>query len=69
MAKALHSHTESWQGKKDSQEDRYIESVRMGKLGTAFGIFDGHGGVHSAECVAQLVPPTNVARCPTYFLT
>jgi len=28
-------HTESWQGKKDSQEDRYIQGVRMGKLGTA----------------------------------
>ena len=42
------AHTESWQGKKDTQEDRYLQDVRMGKLGTAFGVFDGHGGVQSA---------------------
>ena len=28
---------------------RFIQGVRMGKLGTAFGVFDGHGGVLAAE--------------------
>jgi len=55
-------HTESWQGKKDSQEDRYIQGVRMGKLGTAFGVFDGHGGVQSADYAVKHLP-NNVIRC------
>lgn len=55
-------HTESWQGKKDSQEDRFIQAVRMGKLGTAFGVFDGHGGVQSAEYAVKHLP-NNVIRC------
>lgn len=62
VAIGLCSHTESWQGKKDSQEDRYIEGVRMGKLGTAYGVFDGHGGVLAAEFAMKHLPK-NVARC------
>ena len=62
VAMGLHSHTESWQGKKDSQEDRYIEGLRMGKLGTAYGVFDGHGGVLAAEFVMKHLPK-NIARC------
>jgi len=58
----LRFHTESWQGKKDTQEDRYIEGVRMGKLGTMYGVFDGHGGVQAAEYAAKHLP-TNVNRC------
>jgi len=62
VAAQLASHSESWQGKKDTQEDRFIQGVRMGKLGTAFGIFDGHGGVQSAEYAGKHLP-NNVARC------
>lgn len=35
IANQIRAHTESWQGKKDTQEDRYFQHVRMGKLGTA----------------------------------
>ena len=52
IAEQLKVHTESWQGKKDSQEDRFVQVVRLGKLGTAYGVFDGHG--------APLKPPVNV---------
>jgi len=62
VAERLHSHTESWQGKKDSQEDRYIEGVRLGRLGTIYGVFDGHGGVQAAEYAGKHLP-RNVARC------
>jgi len=62
IALQLRSHTESWQGKKDTQEDRYIQTVRMGRLGTAFGVFDGHGGVQSAEYAGKHLP-NNVIRC------
>jgi serine/threonine protein phosphatase PrpC len=62
VARALAVHTESWQGKKEAQEDRYIQGTRLGKLGTAFGVFDGHGGVHAAEYVAKHLP-NNVMRC------
>lgn len=62
VASQLLAHTESWQGKKDTQEDRYIQSVRMGKLGTAYGVFDGHGGVHAAEYVGKHLPKA-VANC------
>lgn len=62
VADKLRAHTESWQGKKDSQEDRYIEAVRVGKLGTMFGVFDGHGGVQAAEYSCKHLP-RNVLRC------
>jgi len=62
VAEALKSHTESWQGKKDSQEDRYIQAVRLGKLGTIFGVFDGHGGVQAAEYAGKHLPK-NIVRC------
>jgi len=61
IALQLRAHTESWQGKKDSQEDRFL-TQRLGKLGTAFGVFDGHGGVHAAEYVAKHLTG-NVVRC------
>ena len=44
------------QGKKDTQEDRYIQGTRLGKIGTVFGVFDGHGGVHAAEYVSPHRP-------------
>ena len=56
VALQLQSHTESWQGKKDTQEDRYIQMARLSKIGTVFGVFDGHGGVHAAEYVAKHLP-------------
>lgn len=62
VAEGLHAHTESWQGKKDTQEDRYIQSVRLGRLGTVYGVFDGHGGVHAAEYVGKHLPKA-VANC------
>jgi len=62
VAEKLRAHTESWQGKKDSQEDRYIQGIRMGKLGTIFGMFDGHGGVQAAEYAGRHLP-RNVLRC------
>jgi len=62
IALQLRAHTESWQGKKDSQEDRVLDRQRLGKLGTAFGVFDGHGGVHAAEYVAKHLTG-NVVRC------
>ena len=62
IAAQLRAHTESWQGKKETQEDRYIQAARLAKLGTVFGVFDGHGGVHAAEYVAKHLP-NNVQRC------
>ena len=62
VAAQLKCHTESWQGKKDTQEDRYIQAVRVGKLGTVFGLFDGHGGVHAAEYAGKHLP-RNMQRC------
>lgn len=62
VAERLQAHTESWQGKKDTQEDRYIQSVRLGRLGTVYGVFDGHGGVHAAEYVGKHLPKA-VANC------
>ena len=62
VALQLRAHTESWQGKKETQEDRFIQSTRLAKLGTVFGVFDGHGGVHAAEYVAKHLP-NNVALC------
>jgi len=62
VAMQIRAHTESWQGKKDTQEDRYFQHVRMGKLGTAFGVFDGHGGVQSAEYAVKHLP-NNIIRC------
>jgi len=62
IALQLRAHTESWQGKKDNQEDRVLDRQRLGKLGTAFGVFDGHGGVHAAEYVAKHLTG-NVVRC------
>jgi len=62
VSEQLRSHTESWQGKKDNQEDRYIEGVRVGKLGTMFGVFDGHGGVQAAEYAGKHLP-RNVLNC------
>ena len=62
ISRLLLAHTESWQGKKDTNEDRYIQSHRMGKLGTSFGVFDGHGGTHAAEYVTKHLP-NNITRC------
>lgn len=62
VARSLIAHTESWQGKKETQEDRFLQGTRLGRLGTAFGVFDGHGGVHAAEYVAKHLP-NNIARC------
>jgi len=62
IALQLRAHTESWQGKKDTQEDRVLDRQRLGKLGTAFGVFDGHGGKHAAEYVAKYLTG-NVVRC------
>lgn len=62
IAMQLRAHTESWQGKKDNQEDRFLDRQRLGKLGTAFGVFDGHGGVHAAEYVLKHLHG-NVVRC------
>lgn len=56
----MHMHVS--QGKKETQEDRFIQTVRLGKLGTAFGVFDGHGGTHAAEYVTKHLP-NNVVRC------
>lgn len=62
IAQQLRSHTESWQGKKDTQEDRFLPLQRLGKLGTAFGVFDGHGGTHAPEYAAKHLTG-NVVRC------
>ena len=61
VAEQLEYHTESWQGKKETQEDRYIQGSRAGRLGTMFGVFDGHGGTNSAEYVAKHLP-NNVSQ-------
>ena len=59
----LVAHTESWMGKKDVQEDRYVESIDLPRLGgVLYGIFDGHGGCHAAEYAAKHLP-ADIARC------
>lgn len=45
----IHYATESWEGRKDTLEDRYTEDEQIDNLGVFFGLFDGHGGQQCAE--------------------
>ncbi len=45
IAEHLHSATQSWQGHKKSNEDRFIRHD-IGHIGSLFGLFDGHAGPH-----------------------
>jgi cold shock CspA family protein len=45
IAEYLHSATQSWQGHKKSNEDRFIRHD-IGHIGSLFGLFDGHAGPH-----------------------
>jgi serine/threonine protein phosphatase PrpC/cold shock CspA family protein len=47
-----HSYTDSWQGQKDRNEDRYTNAVING-MGAFFGLFDGHGGSTCSEYLAK----------------
>ena len=49
----LRSHTETWRGLKDQQEDRWTGPEDMGDMGQYFGIFDGHGGIFTSEYLAR----------------
>lgn len=44
--------TESWQGFKKVNEDRFINQSKH-LLGPVFGIFDGHGGTFTAEYLVR----------------
>lgn len=45
----VHTASESWAGRKETLEDRYTESERIGDLGMFYGLYDGHGGQACAE--------------------
>jgi serine/threonine protein phosphatase PrpC/cold shock CspA family protein len=46
------SYTDSWQGQKDRNEDRYTNSV-ISSMGAFFGLYDGHGGSTCSEYLAK----------------
>jgi len=59
----LRSHTESWRGLKDHQEDRWTGPEDLGELGQYFGIFDGHGGIFTPEYLARNMHKSLQTRC------
>lgn len=61
-ALALRVGTETWVGRKETNEDRYVESEPMGALGRYFAVYDGHAGAECAEYVAKNLH-THVRRC------
>lgn len=48
--------TESFAGRKDTLEDRYLQEEYIENLGVFFGLFDGHGGSACAEYAAKRMP-------------
>jgi len=54
--KAIHCSTESWEGRKDTLEDRFTQEEDVDGLGVFFGLFDGHGGFACAEHASKRMP-------------
>lgn len=46
--------TDTWTGRKDSNEDRFVHGQPMGQLGTYFGVYDGHAGAECAEYAVKV---------------
>lgn len=54
--------TESWTGRKETNEDRYVESEPLGRFAQFFAVYDGHAGTECAEYVRKHLHG-HVRRC------